>query len=230
MLIEPSLEFQLLYYMADMTPHSDMSTILLTDILKRFLKDGTFVQPFAKGEGRITMGIHWSKLADRLARDGRHDDAIVVYTALVKESPDNAYFSTGLANLFIVKGDYEGAIAVCRAEVGRHPENFWLWYLTCRMYVRLNRTKDAIEWCEEEFLKSQCLSSALVLLNLYAREGRFYHAIQLYEQLLDNEDPVAFHRTLWNAIGSHTIEVLYPDIAEQVMRESYTQFEKLYFR
>jgi tetratricopeptide (TPR) repeat protein len=126
----------------------------------------------------VVMGPVTYEVAEAAFREGRYDEAVVLFTSYVEGKPDNAWghYMRGLSAW--KAGDYATAETAYDAALERDPQHLKSMLGLARVLIETNRAADALEELE---LAVQVDSSSQVL----RLKGRAYDELDLVDEAAD---------------------------------------------
>lgn len=146
------------------------------------------------------------RLAEQLAKNGRYDEAIIIYKELVKQSPGEESFVLALAWAYLDKGSTDKAVEcfedLLEREFRRNIFTGFAFDELVRIYREQGRYKRLIEICEKAAsLQKDDVSLLTTLGDAYFRAERFQSAIDTFRKVIAMEpDATAVNLRLGSAL------------------------------
>lgn len=145
------------------------------------------------------------RLAEQLVKNGRFDEAIIIYKNLIKHNPDEDSFVLALAWAYLDKGSTDKAVecfeALLEKEFGRNVFTGFAFDELVRIYREQGRYNRLIEICEKAVsLQKDDVSLLTTLGDAYFKAERFQSAIDTFRKVIAMEpDATAVIMRLGNA-------------------------------
>jgi tetratricopeptide (TPR) repeat protein len=145
------------------------------------------------------------RLAEQLVKNGRYDEAIIIYKELIKHNPGEDSFVLALAWAYLDKGSTEKAVecfeGLLEKEFKRNVFTGFAFDELVRIYREQGRYNRLIEICEKAVsLQKNDVSLLTTLGDAYFKAERFQSAIETFKKVIAMEpDATAVILRLGNA-------------------------------
>lgn len=171
------------------------------------------------------------KIGSLYEKNGRNEQAKIIFENIVKESPDNYEASMALGNVLYNTDEFKYALQVYSRILNYYPEKYEIYYALGMTYTMLNDFKKA----KENYQRAAEINSilyhakyALGQLNLMYED--YDEAIKYFEECIDSEevDAKAYYYLARIAIlrGEQDKAVSYANMAIEINHRIYHKIVK----